>query len=372
LEYNYKSKKLTGILDRLINPFNSINKLILDKYNRFLFIQEGTNITIFDLLTKKELITFPGLMDEIDQQNLLHLNLYANYTFQGKDKYGQPQKIISNVFDDLLNVNELYKTESFKYLNNIDKFDIDEFMTKEEFQKKTNIYQNKQLSIFSENTFSENITMPYNETKNLPNDKIIAKINNSILNHIKSINENLLTDSLQLNLTYDNYSFDKKSISLKLNLNEINLVEPFNGFEGKFSNNIDFDLEGQKVKLKIEFISCNADNYCSVEISGIEPEIAKNIKNGSISSSIILSSLKEANSSIPNYESTFILENKNINSYFEQASSSFLHHKYNVLNLKLGDKIKPISIINLIEINKQTLEEDSEYTINIIEKDTEN
>jgi hypothetical protein len=372
LEYNFKSQKLTGILDRLIIPFNKINKLILDKFSRFLFIQDGNLITIFDLLTKKELITFSGQIDNIDDQNYLNLNLYANYIAQGKDKYGMPKKNISTIFIDQININDLYKTSNIKYLDDIDKLDIDEFTTKEEFQKKLNIQINQQHSLFSQNVFSENITLPINETITLPSDEIVNRMTTSIENHIQLLNENLLRDSLQLNLTYDNYSFDNKSISLRFDLNETNLVEPFLGFRDRFFKNIDFEFEGQKLKLNILSINCSQENLCSIEISGIEPEFAKKIKSGTINSSIVLTSSLELNSTIPSYDSIFILENDSLNSYFEKASSSFLHHKYNVVNLKLGNKIVPVSKINLIELNKKILKEDKEYTITIIEKESEN
>ncbi len=368
LEYNFKSQKLTGILDRLILPFNKINKLILDKSSRFLFIQEGILITIFDLLTKKELITFTGQIDNIDDQNYLNLNLYANYIVQGKDKYGMPKKNISTIFIDQLNINDLYKTSNFKYLDDIDKFDIDEFTTYEEFQKKLSIQINKQRSIFSQNIFTENITLPTNETITLPSDEIVNRMSTSIENHRKLLNENLLRDSLQFNLIYDNYSFDNKSISLRFDLNETKLVEPFLGFRDRFFKNIDFEFEGQKLKLNILSINCSRENLCSIVISGIEPEFAKKIKIGSINSSIVLTSQLELNSTIPNYDSIFILENDSLNSYFEKASSSFLHHKYNVVNLKLANKMVPVSKINLIELNKKLLQEDKKYTIRIIEK----
>jgi hypothetical protein len=344
LEYNFKSQKLTGILDRLILPFNQINKLILDKFSRFLFIQEDNLITIFDLLTKKELITFPGQIDNIDDQNYLNLNLYANYIVQGKDKYGMPKKNISTIFIDQININDLYKTSNIKYLDDIDKFDIDEFTTKEEFQIKLFMQFNKQQSLFSQNIFSENITLPINETITLPSDKIVNRMTTSIQNHIKLLNENLLRDSLQLNLTYDNYSFYNKSISLRFDLNETKLVEPFLGF--RFFKNIDFEFEGQKLKLNILFINCSQKNLCSIEISGIEPEFAKKIKSGSINSSIVLTSSLELNSTIPSYDRIFILENDSLNSNFKQISSSFLHHKYNVVNLKFANKIVPVSNIN--------------------------
>ena len=282
------------------------------------------------------------------------------------------QKNISAIFIDQININDLYKTSNFKYLDDIDKFDIDEFTTKEEFQKKINIQFNQQHSLFAQNIFSENITLPINETNTLPSDEIVNKINSSIENHINLLNENLLRDSLQLNLTYDNYSFDNKSISLSFDLNETKLFEPFLGFQDRFFKNIDFEFEGQKLKLNILSINCSQENLCSIEITGIEPEFAKKIKSGSINSSIVLTSNLELNSTIPSYDSIFILENDSLNSYFEKASSSFLHHKYNVVNLKLGNKILPVSKINLIEFNKKVQEEDKKYTITIIEKDTEN
>lgn len=370
LEYNFISKKLKSVLDRSIYPFTKIEKLLLDKYNRFLFIQDGANITIFDLLAKKEVVTFPGKIDSIDENNFLKINLYAKYS-EGVGKHGLPEEIISNMYYDTIDINELYNNSKLTHFAGLEKFNIDEFMTKEELNKKIDVEYYKQLSVFSENSFLEIKTMPTNTIITPTSDLIISKITNTIKQHVETVNKNLRLDSLQLDLIYENYSFDEKSITLNFNSKDLNLITPFVGRKEDFIKNISFDFEGRVLKLNVSYLECRYQydtiSSCSIEITGVDPELARNLKLGSLSPSIVLSSSNNFNSTIPNYNSTFILQNANLNSYFQKASMSFLERKNNVINLKIGNSIKPISIINLIELNNQKLVEDNKYTINIVE-----
>ena len=74
--YNYKNNKIVSILDKNTIPFDKIYDIFLDNTNQYLIVNsKGQRVTFFDLKSAKEVITFRGIANNVDEENNLILNL---------------------------------------------------------------------------------------------------------------------------------------------------------------------------------------------------------------------------------------------------------------------------------------------------------
>lgn len=297
-EFNHNLNKLNIIYDASLSGIMPV-KLMLDKTNSLLIIQSVDSIkdnynsdfsnrykvnmfqetdmhysiTIIDIESKKELLSFPGLINDLTDNNRLILNAY---------KVWNPKSI----YYDELDLNELILNKNiFKTPKIETSLQIDEFMTNFEFQKKINLIR-KENKYYLENQKLNEGKLYFENIKNL-NNKYNAT---EFLNSVKSDNNNIcdcvynklskLPDSISVPLNYLEYELDNKQLKLESNTLNDFLYQYMS--EVNCDSWIDINLPC-KYPLSNGFSYYSSTEYSSRKftlfLNNVKPEVAKQIRN---------------------------------------------------------------------------------------------
>lgn len=283
--YNFRTNKVQ-LLKRTGMPFNKLKNFFIDKSNTFLVAQsEDNKFTIFNLLNGKEIITTKGIINHISDENKLMLNFSSSGTeLTNYDLLVNKNKI--NGYS--LNLNELLEYNKVYYKDFTESNNIDEFSKEEDFSLKINEIENKnRLAFFSQEKTNNNNNIVYSKPYQ-PDNKTIQNVIEAQLKQFID-GQGPIPSDINLHLNY--VLWDPNTLTLKLNSvidsgdwkyfkdepywkwvhrsdEEAVLLGPyrkFNLLEGRISNNsVDF------------------------EISPVDAEYAKKVKNGSIKLVFIL------------------------------------------------------------------------------------
>jgi hypothetical protein len=269
VEYNFITKKVISILDREVYPFKNIEKLFIDKSNRYLIIQQIDNIfTIFDLRQKREILTLTGMISGINYNNELLLNIGA------KSAIGYSSGNYVGIILTKLDLNELQKLPESNYVNKIrGLFKFDEFTSKVEFTTSLDNHLNK--SSFKK-IYPNQIQVVYSNNN-------ITYSNGFIKNHITTT-INRFYDTLKNNiglkthiypLKYNSYSIDTKYFEF-ITENEQHIPKS-NGII--YANGSDTPF-GQEPYMDRSFKHDFKIDYNKIELSNVNLEEAKSYKTG--------------------------------------------------------------------------------------------
>ena len=248
LEFNHVLDKLNIVYDAGFSNLMPV-KLFIDKTNTLLIVQSVDNIeddfnsdfsdrfetgpngeinihhsiTIFDLETKRELISFPGFINDLTNENHLIVNGYMAWT---------PQCI----YYDNLDLNEIIKNKKgFVTPKIINSLELNEFMSSDKMNAKLNLLKdgNKPKP---ENT--DNRILPQQNYSNIQNnnsEKFIRFVENGNSNlcdcYYKKLNE--LPDNILLSLKYVEYDLNENSLRLE--------TSSLNDFEYSYLSDLDCD-----------------------------------------------------------------------------------------------------------------------------------
>jgi hypothetical protein len=178
LAYNFRTSAIEFIIDRYFKAFNTISELQLDKRNGLLVIQSGEYFTIYNLAAKKELYTFKGIINYIDNNNNLVFDTYFNWDerystetsfYGGEFSYRISEKKIK--LDELYTIDK--STPSFTLLK------FDEFTSKENFDiacENNRMALNTSTFKFKPNVILPPKTFSYSYSNNDIKKKYEAKI----------------------------------------------------------------------------------------------------------------------------------------------------------------------------------------------------
>lgn len=250
IEYNFINKKITSILDKSLFPITGVTNMFLDKGNKYLLVQQhNKTFTVFNLNTKKEIITLPGIINDVNNKNELILNVVGLKS----NSYGGSESFQSIELTKL-NLNELYSiSDSFYVRERMSSMNVDEFTTKNEFDIKRKFlesieYRKLLVSTKSNNYNTNNVV--YNKYSN---DFVQKSLNNLTVKYLdilfKSNNEFSpflnRKNEISYKLNYLSYSNENKSLEFKtdkLNQMEMNLFSYYNqsnNYQIRFSEQYD-------------------------------------------------------------------------------------------------------------------------------------
>jgi hypothetical protein len=324
VEYNYITKRVLSILDREVYPFQSkdntprsigLNKLFLDNSNRYLIIQQNSNLfTIFDLLKKKEIITLSGIISGVNYNNELLLNIGA------KSAIGYNYGNFVGIIQTKLDLNELHNlTESNYVPENNGKFKFDEFTSKAEFNSRLDSYLNKKNNIISIPTQFHNFPKKSIYSK-YSNDFISKNISSTINRLYDTLSNNIGNKSLIYPLKYHSYSNETKDFVF-ITEDEQSLPQ--------IDDSRQFTYRGYKTDYSIIDSSFKHDfkvSYNTITISDVSLQEAKEFRNGNYF--FKKRSYLFNNFEIPTFESFFIFK------YFSKIHSSILHESYSEIPIQ--------------------------------------
>lgn len=278
--YNFKTKTITGVLNRAIVPFSLIDNIIVDKTNQLIIINSDNYFTIFDANNFKEIITLKGNAKSIDQKN----NLIIDPIIKIKDIREKSEEF--NILYTKYSLNELIAKNTY-YQDKIAYKNIDEFTTKKEFISKIEYQYNKNLLQFIEKNKITSSKINY-KNKNENNNKIITK--NIILDRLVTIENEL----------------KNKFVNPENNYLTKNMIFTYKIFEQNNNNKIVFtcneDLDPSFLDIDLSKIESNFNNIIPstaalkirsgkdqiprIEINNIDPYKAKILKDYKIILSI--------------------------------------------------------------------------------------
>jgi len=128
--YNFKKNKIISILDKNTIPFDKIYDIFLDNTNQYLIVtSKGQRVTFFDLKSAKEVITFRGIANTVDEENNLILNLRS---IQIKET-PEENALNKNLQYTRINLNDFITSNNFYKDFNSKNYQLNEFTTKDEF-----------------------------------------------------------------------------------------------------------------------------------------------------------------------------------------------------------------------------------------------
>jgi hypothetical protein len=287
VEYNFRDKKIKSILDKAILPLTQISALYLDNNNKFLIAKQPNNkFTIFNLKTKKEIITLEGRINGINDKNELMINVIGARKNTYDVAYPSSIELIK------LDLNELDKVSEKYYVPEFDSsLNIDEFTTKEVFNSIIKSQIDKQnLSTATKIEDPSKITSEYKNTHSLYSNEYVNSFLNKTINNYYNILNSVDNKELIYKIKYLSYSMENKSVEFmteELKNNELDLLSNFS------TNN--FDIHDQRY---------NGKNYSIITFLNMSIEEAKKLKDGSCF--IIVKNKKSDKFKIPNITNLFV------------------------------------------------------------------
>jgi hypothetical protein len=318
VEYNFITKRIVSIMDKPIIPLKKVIKSYLDNTNSLLITQEIDNtISIFNLLSKKMIITFKGNIGQLNFKNELILNSYGSYNYLRSPS--SPEKI----YFDKINLNELLSLKKESFVNEItSSLNLDEFYQKNVFDSKL-----KQISELNLQILKNDV----NTIENLKKDKTKItysnkEIYNKISNQIKQYNSFIYGTSDEnppnktFSLKYFSYSMDTKQLELITdNENELDLIKNYNT---------------EKVTISDERYS--GKNYVIIRLKNINSDLAKKLKESKISLTLKVED-NRTDIILPSYDKIFVFRYPNKQELNDKKSyDEFYRKNVPVKNSKLN------------------------------------
>ena len=297
--YNYKTNKVVSVIDRIGKSFSNISSILIDKSNQTLVVNDNyPSITLFDLKSYNQIVSFRAIVNNIDKDNNLTYNLKSKEIAASKDK-NNIDKNLSYFFTNLnkFNLANNY-TSNFKYPN----YNLNEFTTKDEFEKINFMIDSVEKVNFlnqTPNPLSSTVSNSINIKSEWPdNNSITSKLKNLYedwySNFEKIKKENPLNNrEFVVAFDYVNYNLDDDKIQLKsteyynkptfdsLDIEDIRI---------RTNSTEELQRDFQKIPSvsKVEYLSFDYEKendkyYYTLDITGIGVENAKKLKEKTLS-----------------------------------------------------------------------------------------
>ena len=325
VEYNFREKKIKSILDKPLLPLTGISAMYIDRGNQFLIVQQPNNqFTIFNLKTKKEVITLSGNISGINNKNELLINVLA----PRQTSYNS--SIPAYIELTKLNLNELKKISDQSFVSEFDSpLNFDEFTTKADFNSKIITKTN------SNNLINPEIETIANKTQNIQykhnlysNEYVNSFLDKSINDYVNVINSGANKNDLVYKLKYLTYSMDNKLLEFMTD----ELEEDEQNFLSNFGTN-EFEISDQRYAGK---------NYSILRFKNISIEDAKKFKSDTCF--IIVKNTKPKTFKMPEYLNLFVFRHFNIikkNFYYnnepEQEQSKKFYNSFVPINTNIAN-----------------------------------
>ncbi len=316
--YNYRTKKIIGILDRVIAPFGEISKLVIDRENKILVAQSPDNyFTLFDIEKCQEIITIKGKFNSIDKNNNLVVNLDFTLNDVGNKNQGQKFPYLINYseinLNDVVKMNDFSLTKDFATKSGMG--DLDEFTNRRDFKYHIENRMNANINYISLAKKDTNfINLKYSNIDVYSNYMVKKNIEDDLKRYFNFLGVNHKV--INIKFSYASYDQDRKE--LELFSNEVD-DETYNNFRDKnmshddgYSKDCNFNLNlfgGFKNYHNINFQrAIISGNILSLKISPVDYTEAYAVKNEgykiqfNIKNKIILES--------PSYSKIFLLKYK--------------------------------------------------------------
>jgi hypothetical protein len=319
--YNYRTKKIIGIVDRVLAPFGEISKLAIDRENKILVAQSPDNyFTLFDIEKCQEIITIKGKFNSIDKNNNLVVNL--DFTLNDVGNKNQSQKFPYLINYSEINLNEIVKMNDFSLTKDFATEtgksglgDLDEFTNRRDFKWHIENRMNANINYVSLAKKDTNfINLKYSNIDVYSSYMVKKNIEDDLKRYFNFLGVN--DKVINIKFSYASYDQDRKE--LELFSNEVD-DETYNNFRDKnmshddgYSKDCNFNLNlfgGFKNYHNINFRrAIVSGNILSLKISPVDYTEAYAVKNEgykiqfNIKNKIILES--------PSYSKIFLLKYK--------------------------------------------------------------
>lgn len=335
--YNYKSNKIVSILDKNTIPFDKIYDIFLDNTNQYLIVNsKGQRVTFFDLKSAKEVITFRGIANNVDEENNLILNLRSVQIKETPDK----NALNKNIQYIRINLNDFITNNSFHKDFDSKNYQLNEFTTKEEFAKIISDLDSLDITKF----YSQQKLSEKNVLQNKA-DKITKPSNQILISNIESLYKDWYEQFAQIkqntpeifyekNINFEYYNFENSSnfITLKsietYNKDEIDSLDIDHSLQiddreknlTRFKETMQYpDLE--RVYTDLEYDKTTDKYRIKLQLTGLGADYAKKIKSNQMKL---------------NFKS--IIQTKYNTPSYPPIERSFVFRKYNQLKGFFGDR----------------------------------
>ena len=311
--FNYKTQKITSILDRCFKPFGEISKLLVDKTNSILFVQSSDEyFTIFDLNTRKEIITLRGTINNIDSNNNLILNVISEFNEKLRAFTNYPKRINALA----INLNDFYLKNQFYTSPPTEKFSIDEFTSRLSFDNFVNKKRISDLEGFKlqKLNISNSKILPANIIYKVSNSNFIGSYKSLVENYCNIITSN--AKEIGIPLLYSNFELDGNKLILQTDtLESEGTLELLGNFSAESTKDYPFSISIRQMK-----------NFSTLTVNSFKPEVAKQIKEGSVKVKIIL--MRNMDRVIPAYTRIFVQRNFDAFKEYILGSADEYYEKY--------------------------------------------
>jgi len=325
VEYNFKDKKIKSIIDKPILPLAGISEIYLDNTSQFLIAQQrNKQFTIFNLKTKKEVITLDGTVSGINYKNELLVNILAPRKTSYNSAIPAYIEMIKLNLNELINLNDEYFVSDFDSSLN-----VDEFTRKEDFNSKIKFKLDKINSINPKlETAAKKTELVYKISELYSNEYINSFLEKSFNDYYNVLNSGSNKNDLSYRLNYLSYSMDNKLIEFRTD----DLEDQAQDFLSNFGTK-EFEISDQRYVGK---------KYSIIRFKNISLEDAKKIKEDSCF--IIVKNTKPKNFNIPDIDNIFVLRHFNKikrNFYYrnepETEQSKRFYNSYVPINTDLAN-----------------------------------
>jgi hypothetical protein len=335
--YNYKNNKIVSILDKNTIPFDKIYDIFLDNTNQYLIVNsKGQRVTFFDLKSAKEVITFRGIANNVDEENNLILNLRSVQIKETPDK----NTLNKNIQYIRINLNDFITNNNFHKDFGSKNYQLNEFTTKEEFAKIISDLDSLDITKF----YSQQKLSEKNVLQNKA-DKITKPSNQILISNIESLYKDWYEQFAQIkqntpeifyekNINFEYYNYENSSnvITLKsietYNKDEIDSLDIDHSLQiddreknlTRFKETMQYpDLE--RVYTDLEYDKTTDKYRIELQLTGLGADYAKKIKSNQMKL---------------NFKS--IIQTKYNTPSYPPIERSFVFRKYNQLKGFFGDR----------------------------------
>jgi hypothetical protein len=228
IEYDFRRNIIKSILDGNLVPFSEGCDLYIDNNNQFLIVQFSSDqFTIFNLKTKKEIITLKGKINGVNKNNELVMNAmgirkrgeYSGYNYVGFELVK-------------LDLNELQELSDECYVSEMDSaFALDEFTSFDDFRIKlsTEFVKENAISLFKGDTVVSQSEQSVVNTL-YSNQFISAKTGGLISDYYNYINANSHEAEHVFKMKYLAYSMQNQTIEFEIEATNNDKINCISGF----------------------------------------------------------------------------------------------------------------------------------------------
>lgn len=309
VEYNFREKQVKSIIDKPILPLKEISAMYIDHNNQFLITQQqnkqNKQFTIFNLRTKKEIITLDGIISGINYKNELIINVLASFTKNSNPPYNL-NPIPASIEMTKLNLNELTKLSDEYFVSDFDSsLNVDEFITKEVFNSKISFKIDKINSITPKTEIVNKKTKKTANTFDLYSNEYIGSYLENTINDYRNILDSAANkNDLKYRISYVSYSMEDKVIEFRFDEIEDRARDLLLNF---------------RTKDKFEIIT--SGQYLLIRFNNVSIEDAKKFKDDNCF--IIAKNERPKIFKIPNITNLFVFKNfKTIKRHFSNMTDS--------------------------------------------------